>query len=178
MTPRTSLRWRLRDATAGAHARLDARLAPAFDDIDGYAAFLRGMQRFLRAACTAASGEPALVRSARALTRDLDDLALRPLAPADVVPHSAAAALGWRYVVAGASLGARVLLPRAQALGFDARHGARYLSAQASGTDWRSCLAMLDAAPIDAAEAACEGARRAFAVAEAGFLDALEAQPA
>lgn len=174
MTACSALRWRLRDATTDAHARLDARLGPAFDDAAGYAAFLRGMHRFLRAALAATGGDPVIAASVQAIAQDLADLRLDPLDPAAPVAVPPGAACGWRYVVAGASLGARVLLPRARALGHDADHGARYLAAQAASDHWRTFLATLDAAPADGDRAACDGARAAFAEAEASMREAFD----
>lgn len=173
MTPRTSLRWRLRDATAQAHACLDARVGDAFADAAGYGAFLAGMHRFLGAAAVATGAGP--TDDARdALARDLADLGLAPGAAPAAMPACEAGALGWQYVVAGASLGARLLLPRAQVLGFGPAHGARYLARQAAGGDWRRLLARLDAHPPQAAEAAIAGARTAFACAHHCMNDAFE----
>lgn len=177
MTARTPLRWRLRDATASAHARLDHRLDTAFDTPAGYTAFLQGMHRFVSGACVALGGDPATA-SANALRQDLRDLGLSPHAPAAVARARPAAATGWQYVLAGSSLGARVLLPRAAALGFDARHGARYLTLQAAGSAWRDLLATLDAVPETDTAAACEGALAAFALADACMREALLAEAA
>lgn len=177
MTPRTSLRWRLRDATSDAHARLDAMTANAFDDRMGYAAFLRGMRRFVATAATV-TGDAMLVPSLAALTDDLAALDVDAV-ERDMAPRADdATALGWRYVVAGASLGARVLLPKAHALGFDAR-GARYLALQATGTSWRDLQPELDVPAHTArADAAVAGALAAFACARAAMADAFETVPA
>ena len=166
MTSLPLLRWRLRDATASAHARLDSTLAPAFDTAAGYAAFLTGMHRFAAATQRATGGGAVAAATVDALRRDLADLDATP-APAPVLPPvTGPAMMGWRYVAAGASLGARVLLPRAHALGFDATRGARYLSAQAAGDAWPALLAELaTVAPQDEA-AVCAGACTAFAAAE------------
>jgi heme oxygenase len=175
MTPRTSLRWRLRDATSGAHARLDARVGGAFDDPAGYAAFLRGMHAFVATAARV-TGDGALVASQAALTADLADLGLDAAPPAAVARADAGAALGWRYVAAGASLGARVLLPRAQGLGFDARHGARYLALQAASGAWRGLIPELEVVSSrDETAAAVAGAHAAFSCAEAAMAEAFDA---
>jgi heme oxygenase len=170
MTSPSPLRWRLREATSQAHARLDARLAPAFHTREGYAAFLLGMHRFSQAA-SRATGDAAQSAATAALRGDLSDLGLVPLAPARLPAVSPASAPGWRYVAAGAALGARLLLPRARALGFDAGHGARYLAAQAQGGAWRDFLADIDAIDPADTEAACAGAVAAFALAEASMGD-------
>ena len=78
------------------------------------------------------------------------------------------ARLGWRYVIAGSSLGARVLLRRAEALGFTDTHGASYLALHARGDAWRTLLATLESLRLNAAEetTACEGANEAFQCVE------------
>ena len=172
----TSLRWRLRDATADAHACLDACVGNAFADAGAYAAFLRGMQRFVAAAARA-TGDDAARDGEAALAQDLADLDGAPLPAAAAARVDASSATGWRYVLAGSSLGARVLLPRAGALGFDASFGARYLAAQAGGDRWRAFLAGLDAAPVEA-ESALAGARAAFACAQDAMDAAFAAVPA
>jgi heme oxygenase len=178
MTPRTSLRWRLRDATSAAHARLDATVGDAFCDAAGYAAFVRGMQRFV-AVAAAMTDDRDLIASQAVLAADLADLGLDAPAPIAVSRADEASALGWRYVAAGSSLGARVLVPRAQGLGFDAGHGARYLAQQAASGAWRSLLPTLDtvSTPRDT-DAALAGACAAFACAEAAMAEAFETLPA
>ena len=174
MTPQPSLRWRLRDATSDAHARLDATVGDAFADATGYSAFLRGMQCFV-AAAAGVTRDPALADSQAALRADLADLGLDAAAPILLARADDAAALGWRYVAAGSSLGARVLLPRALGLGFDGAHGARYLALQASSPAWRELVTTLDA--VDTAHeaaAAIAGAHAAFACAQAAMDDAFE----
>lgn len=165
MTPASSLRCRLRDATSDAHAQLDARVGTAFDDAAGYAAFLRGMHGFIQAAACAI-GDGRLDAARTALAADLAHLhtepAQRPLAP-DV---NSGESLGWRYVAAGASLGARVLQGRARRLGMTPDAGARYLAVQATGSDWPAVLADLATAPDAAHAPAISGARAAFDCAQ------------
>lgn len=167
-----SLRWRLRDATADAHARVDARVGDAFHDTAGYAAFLAGMHAFVRCARAVVGDVDDLAACEAALADDLQVLGVPPL-DIDAVPAPGrdVARLGWRYVVAGSSLGARVLVRRAQVLGFDAGHGARYLALHARGDAWTSLLSTLDGLrPDPASEAdACDGARAAFDCAERCF---------
>lgn len=164
------LRWRLREACAGAHARLDARLLPAFDSVAGYARFLVGMQAFHRQAQAALGAGPGMSALGEALHADLAVLgAAADDGAAAQAPVDAASATGWHYVIAGASLGARALLPRAAALGFDASRGARYLAAQAGDDAWRRFLAGLDRVPAADQAAACAGARAAFAAAESAM---------
>lgn len=164
-----SLRGRLRDATAAAHARVDARLAGAFDDVDGYAAFLLGMHRFVRSARRVLGEADDLVACEAALADDLAVLGRRALDGTCEAPATREdARLGWRYVIAGSSLGARVLLRRAQALGFDADRGARYLALHARGDAWASLLATLESLQLapDAERDALAGAHAAFSCVE------------
>lgn len=173
-----SLRGRLRDATAVAHARLDARVGDAFDDVATYTVFLQGMHAFVRCARNVLGPVDDLEACEAALADDLAVLG-RPCAASsdDVAPTRELARLGWRYVVAGSSMGARVLLRRAQVLGFDATHGARYLALHARGDAWTSLVATLESLQLPAAgvREACDGANAAFACAERCFDHAFEA---
>lgn len=99
-------------------------------------------------------------RLAPALRVDMHALGLAPFTPAVAfTPVTPAQALGAAYVIEGASLGARVLLPRVTALGFGPATGAGHLATQARATGWPDFLACLDAAPrhdhVVMAEAAC-----------------------
>lgn len=175
MSPSESLRWRLRDATAAAHARVDARVGDAFDDAAGYAMFLRAMHRFVANARHVLGDADDLVACEAALLADLVVLGSAP-AVQNGVPATTRddARLGWRYVIAGSSLGARVLLKRVQALGFDADRGASYLALHAHGDAWRTLLTTLDALRLSPLEehAACTGANEAFACVERCLDDA------
>ncbi|GAB2505612.1 biliverdin-producing heme oxygenase [Lysobacter humi (ex Lee et al. 2017)] len=175
MTPPTSsLRWSLRQATASAHARLDARVGAALNDPARYPGYLRGMHRFLREATVALPAGPGLAEAVAALEADLADVGATPLA---ISPTRRVAtpdeALGWRYVIAGASVGARVLQRRAAELGFDGGHGARFLALHAAGDAWADFLAEVDGRPADRHAAVLHGASRAFHAAEAAFATAL-----
>lgn len=179
MTPPTSsLRWSLRQATASAHVRLDARVGSAFADPARYAGYLQGMHRFLREARIALPPRPELDAALAALDADLADVGASALA---IAPTRRTAtpdeALGWHYVIAGASLGARLLQRRAAELGFDAARGGRFLALHAAGDAWPDFLAEVDARPADRHAAVLHGASRAFHAAEAAFATAL-AEPA
>ncbi|WP_162301479.1 biliverdin-producing heme oxygenase [Cognatilysobacter segetis] len=169
-----TLRWRLRHATAEAHARVDARIGD-FTDVASYAAFLQAMHRFVRSA-RRVLGDPAdLVACQLALEADLADVGRPPLpGEPDAAPRRDDARLGWRYVLAGSALGARLLLRRVATLGFDATRGARYLARHASGDAWPSLLASLDGLHLDetAQRAACDAANAAFAQVERALDDA------
>jgi heme oxygenase len=164
----------LRAATAQAHARVDARVGE-FADVAAYATFLQAMHRFVRSA-REVLGDPAdLVACQAALDADLADLGRAPLPGAPDTPVSRDdARLGWRYVLAGSALGARLLVRRVAVLGFDATRGARYLALHANGDAWPSLLASLDGLDLDetAQRAACDGANAAFAQVERALDDA------
>lgn len=162
----------LRAATADAHGQVDALAADATRSASGYAAYLRGMHRFLAAGEQALRGDASAagIRARRQwLEIDLDALGLAPIpAGAVTAPLQAdAERLGWAYVIAGASLGAKVLLRGAAALGFDRAHGARFLAGHAGGDAWPSLLQRLDATALshDDQDRMCAAARAAFAAA-------------
>lgn len=172
--PTDSLRWRLRDATAARHACLDAQLDHAFDDPAGYAVFLQAMHRFVCCARQVIGDADDLQACEAALVDDLAVLGRTPLTSAGPYAGHEDARLGWRYVVAGSSLGARLLLRRAEALGFDATRGARYLALHARGDAWRRLLGVLESLHLDepARRSACDGANAAFATVEQALVDA------
>lgn len=163
------LHLQLRASTATAHARLDAGFAGGFGDARGYAAYLGGMAAFLDAAIAAIGAEAWLVEARGALARDL--ARPEPALPAATARDPARVA-GWRYVVAGATLGARVLLRDARAL--DEHASTAFLSTFSGGDAWPRCLVLLRDAGFDAdARArACEAAQDAFDVAEAALHQA------
>lgn len=167
-----SRRDRLRAATADAHAQVDALAAPALRSTHGYAAYLRGMHRFLthgeHALCNDQSA--AVVRARRQwIEGDLATLGVAPM-PSGTPPaplHSDADRLGWAYVIAGASLGAKVLLRGVAGLGVDRDRGARFLAGHADGDAWPTLLQRLEATPLsnDDHDRMCAAARAAFAAA-------------
>lgn len=120
-------------------------------------------------------GERGRVAAAAA---DLADLGqpLPALAPRDPAGVSVPEALGWLFVAEGSTLGAAVLLKRAQALGMSETHGARHLAAAPEGRarHWKAFVTALDALELDEAQeralvAAALAAFRRFAalIAEA-----------
>lgn len=166
------LHRRLRETTRPAHDQLDGLFAGGLRDQAGYVGYLSGMHTFLGAA------RDALPALHAALARIEDDLATAGIA-APACPSPVAigdgALLGWRYVIDGSALGARILLRQAQALGHDAGRGARFLAAHAAGDGWSATRRELAAFPPDdvAARAVCAAAAHAFAVAHAALRDAL-----
>lgn len=162
----------LRGATAAAHAQVDALAAPALHSADAYAAYLRGMHRFLRHSEHALRDDESGpdVRARRQwIEGDLATLGVPPL-PADAPPaplRRAADRLGWAYVIAGASLGARLMLRGVAGLGFDREHGARFLAGHAEGDAWPTLLQRLETTPLNHGDLdrMCAAARAAFAAA-------------
>lgn len=163
----------LRARTAAAHARLDAGFAGGFRDALAYDAYLAGMARFLDHAIAVIGAEAWLLEARAALASDLGLHA--PLPPAPTAEGDVARVAGWRYVVAGATLGARVLLRQASALEGGAHlDRTRFLSTFSSSDAWPRSLALLRDAGFDAQARAraCEAALEAFAAAEAAFQPA------
>lgn len=177
-----SLRAVLRSETAAIHRQLDQLVDERqwFDDRAGYGRWLSGMCAFHDGIERALSRyAPATSdRSARCerLALDLADIGFdiappRPAARPEI--RDGVDALGVRYVVEGARLGARVLLRRAAQLGCNESFGARYLSAEAASLeDWHAILAALDGVTLDEASIsrAVAASTRTFALA----LDCLD----
>lgn len=174
LKPVADLRDRLREATLSAHRQLDGLLAGGLADVATYHAYLRGMHRFISDA-EAVLDEPPL-RSLW-LSADLVALELPPLPPCGRLQRATGAEerLGWRYVIAGSSMGARLLRRDAQRLGFTAQRGARFLDRHAIDGEWPAVLQQLAEAALPPAREALlvEGAHDAFAAAEAGLRRAL-----
>lgn len=179
--PEPDLRTSLRVATRADHARVDALFREGFTARDDYGAYLAGMQALL------APLGPSLPETAAFLPLIADDLCVLGLtasapAPAPCPPQPApdaddtAALLGWRYVIHGSSLGARVLLRQAAALGAGPARGARFLGAHAAGEHWQDALIAIDTFAGER-EAVITAARAAFAAAESAFRRSLAATP-
>jgi heme oxygenase (biliverdin-IX-beta and delta-forming) len=170
----------LRAATWASHQRLEKRLdvKARFSNFASYRAHLEHMWGFCAAleSNVAASLQGVLAdfesrRKLPLLRRDL--LALGSSAAAiDALPlcpglprcEDAAQSFGCLYVIEGATLGGRTLLPMVQSrLGMTAEHGASFLASygDAVGTMWRTFGAALDAccsAPEHRDRAACAAA--------------------
>lgn len=154
----------LRSATWPAHQRLEKRLdvKVRFTNVSGYRAHLEGMWGFC------ADLEPRLAenfcgnvlpdyetrRKLPLLTTDLialgagtDSLLLLPRCRAAPICPEPAAAFGCAYVLEGATLGGRTLLPFVQnRLGLTAQHGAMFLASYGEKVTpmWHSFGAALD----------------------------------
>lgn len=91
---------------------------------------------------------------------------------------TSAQALGILYVLEGSAFGARILTPRASALGMSANFGANYLSLQVSTPGaWKMFLAVLEAAEFDRTqeEVCIEEAMDTFARFERAYAAATTA---
>ena len=176
MSPPLPLRELLRNATAASHARVDAQVGP-LESHAAYVDYLKGMRGFLAAAAATLDPEPALPPLLQALDRDLESTgawvdAVEPGAPVD---QDEAGRLGWRYVTAGASVGARML--RRQVMQLQPLPRCEFLGGYADSGLWPECLQRLSHAVLDAeARDRCVAAARlAFETAEDSFARALEA---
>lgn len=170
----------LRSGTADLHARVDAWFADGLTTSLAYRRYLVGMHRF------AADYEvvvDALPRLSYWLATDLQQLGLTPLPPSGYRGASSDCdeRLGWDYVMAGSSMGARYLVRGAQALGHGEHDGARFLARHAASSDWPRVLERLDACRNCAEPARrrqLQGARDAFLLVESCFQRSFDALPA
>lgn len=175
----TANRFLLREMTRPHHEKLDAEVG-SLENEAAYRRYLAGISQFrfsvepaLQAADYPASfgdWRPGFVESE--LYLDCSDLDLPPAnAPSSVdLPDSISGLLGMLYVLEGSSLGARLLVRQAAALGYDGRFGARHLVKQTADTSsWTAFQSILESAAdfdLDAAGAAAAStfghARQAF----------------
>lgn len=170
-------RQRLREATADLHARVDGLFPMGIDTLDTYRGYVLGMHRFTVDMEIATARLP---RQSSWLAQDLVTLSLPPLVARGVrrplVDHTER--LGWEYVMAGSSRGARQLVRDVRRLGVQAGHGACFLERHAADQeDWAALLGRLGA--LDAADAqrmarAEAGARDAFSHVHACMLQAFD----
>ncbi|MCD9027792.1 biliverdin-producing heme oxygenase [Luteimonas sp. BDR2-5] len=165
------VRHRLREATAQAHARIDARFARGLGEAGAYPRYLVGMHRFAIDFETATGRPP---RQSAWLARDLVALALSPLpaTQARAAIDDAGERTGWDYVMAGSSLGARRLLRDVRALGHTRESGACFLAQHAHSDDWPTVqqrLAGFDSGDARQLAALTRGALDAFAAVAACF---------
>jgi heme oxygenase len=171
MTPST-LRATLRSSTSDAHARVDALVGGGFADAAAYRHYLRGMHGFLAASQAALGGDWPLQSLRLQLADDMRMLGVHA-SPGSRRPalDDDAARLGWAYVVAGASVGARVLVRQAGNLGYDAGSGAGFLHRFARAPMWPAVLSRLEEAGFGPEQAGrCrDAAAAAFASAETAF---------
>lgn len=170
---------RLRAATAHLHAEVDRMFASGLDSVQKYRRYLLGMHRFAIDYEAAVGVAPC---HSAWLAGDLGSLALQPLATQGVQrPASGTERLGWCYVMAGSSMGARSLLRDAQRLGYDDSRGATFLARHAASGEWgrlRERLQAEDASDEARLAQAETGARAAFARVRTCFERGLDRIPA
>lgn len=169
--PAESLRFILRAGTSAVHHQLDSAVGE-FDSRSSYARYLQKTHRF-RAAVEAGIGNAAEAQwevdpVAGLAADDLDDLGV-PALPNAGFPKSnwtGASRLGALYVLEGSSLGARLLLRRAEAMGLSSGYGARHLAHQAAGHQrWLAFLNELEKVPVELQDHALSAAESVFAFA-------------
>lgn len=156
---------RLSAATDALHEHLHTLVAAAaaFDDRERFARFALVQYQFQRevdplyrrASLQALLPNLDARRRLPSLTADLSDLGVLPpnsttVDLADVANDHTA--LGWLFVSEGSTLGAAVLLKRAQALGLSETFGARYLAAapEGRGRHWKQFIEVLDTLELTA----------------------------
>lgn len=169
--PADSLRHILRAGTSALHHQLDNAVGE-FDSRRSYADYVQKTHRF-RAAIEAELGsedeaEWNVDPVADLAANDLGDLGVATLADArfSMSNLTQASRLGALYVLEGSSLGARLLLRRAESLGLSADFGARHLAQQASDHQrWRSFLDQLESVPAELQDHALSAAESVFAFA-------------
>lgn len=166
----------LRQATKEIHAELEGivdRLG-FFDSPRRYGDYLRRLHSFYRQLEASISGDARRSLAAWSLTdrigwltRDLEALALEPL-PFDSSRdqrkpfHDRARALGALYVLLGASLGARVLIEKAERLLPEGGEGRTYLSGVGAQSNWNRFLDHLELERAISTDEMCRGAVETF----------------
>ncbi|HZY68975.1 MAG TPA: biliverdin-producing heme oxygenase [Devosia sp.] len=172
-----SRRFLLRQRTAAAHAAVDAAVG-SFTDLGSYRAYLRALYAF-RAPIEAQIGW-AWPGSASGwipsticdfILEDMGELGMsQDVAGEASAPLEGDELLGALYVLEGSTLGARILLRRAEALGLSATYGARHLNHLAGNIDgWRGFLSLLEQAEPFDLERAVEASLAAFDAAQVAF---------
>jgi heme oxygenase len=159
-------RARLRAATRELHESVDGMFARGLDSRCSYGRYVLGMHRF---AADYEIAVRALPRHSAWLADDLSRLALAPLSARATQRPAALAAtcLGWEYVMAGSSMGARRMLRDACGLGYQDGTGATFLARHAVCDDWNAMRQRLDALDADDAPRMAQaeaGACAAFAL--------------
>lgn len=163
--PNKKLRRALQAHTAPTHQLLDDAVG-SFVTAEAYGRFVASSLAFRDPieARFAGYAQWPLLPLADLMRADLADLKLvpRPERRFTVASHGPAA-LGVAYVVEGSALGARLLVRRAAALGFEPHRGARHLTAQTRDPmRWSRFLALLETVPDSEADAVLEAAAATF----------------
>ena len=171
-------RQRLKEATSDAHRRLDKSLMQRgyFSNPEGFGLYLRRMYQFHlkfdNAALTAGRDwyeAWGLHRHKDWIETDLKKVSIGPMAKPEIVPADTlrvadrSSLAGALYVIAGSSLGARVLHRLTVEHQLPAPSGSYYLSQLAASVRWSEFLAFLEDADIACETAMLEGAISTFA---------------
>lgn len=167
------LREELRVATQSGHAALELLVGDEWRLAD-YARYLRSMHAFSKclSASLALHGHAPcfLAERLQRMESDLRALDLTPLPAPPPIPISADGYWGARYVVEGASLGARVLARRLLPLGLSPERGARFVVDESlDRAHWPAFLAALEGVPPAAHPAAIGSAIATFDLAHRCF---------
>lgn len=177
-------RTALKEATANAHAALDAMVG-SFTTVADYRRYLAGIAAFRLPVETWLSHvslpqdftgwQPGLV--GEELKADLADLVTpEPRNERPFTPPEGDGIIGLLYVLEGSSLGARLLAKRAEAIGFSAEFGARHLFSQARNfSSWRAFSDRMENVCVYDDRAAARWANTAFDYARDAFESALNA---
>lgn len=176
----SSRRFLLRERTSAQHTAVDTAVG-SFDSVEGYSTYLQGLHAFRlpieeRLAASVwpdhlGGWRPAPI--GMLILQDMKDLGVTsPPHRRDIyLGGDLESVMGALYVLQGSSLGARILLSRARALGLSENHGARHLAVQAHANDWKAFLQLLDSAPQIDMEKVIDASRAVFAVAESAFKE-------
>jgi len=168
-----SLRAELRAATNPIHGELE-RLVGDFTHLVDYQRYVRSMHGFMLTLATSlrSSGHSAwfLKHRCEHLQADLRALQLSPLPLPSPVSLPQGSEWGARYVVEGASLGARTLVKRVAALGLSPDSGASFVNAEARDTSaWPDFLTALDTVPASLRRPVIDAALTTFNLVEGCF---------
>lgn len=172
-------RFALRDMTRDDHQQLDDMVG-AFTNLADYMHYLEGMAAFRGGVESALAGadigigeaqwRPGLIQ--KELADDIRDLGgqVPSRVAAFDMPSDSDGRLGVFYVLEGSSLGARILMRRALALGLSPERGARHLAAQANRPGaWARLVTLIDGLSPAGLERAARTARMTFASAIEAF---------
>ena len=169
----------LKSATEAAHGVLDGSLGPIADRA-AYSNYLRVITAFRsgvegQLARRLVNAPVSVLELSGDLIADCQDLQVcaPPTSPFELGDRDEDV-IGALYVLEGSALGARVLIGQAEALGFDAKFGARHLAKQADARDrWVEFQTFLETTEGLDIDALIAGALKVFAfgrsVAESEF---------
>ncbi|MGF0540312.1 biliverdin-producing heme oxygenase [Agrobacterium sp. ES01] len=175
--PSSERRWLLRSGTSTLHEELDRRVG-SISDLGSYQRYLRGMMRFrgpLERKLADASYPSQLsgftpCYIASSLQRDMmvvtNDQVAHAQEMSDIDLSTPEKMFGTLYVLEGSTLGSRLLIKQAAAIGIDETNGAEHLAKQsASGGNWKAFLALLESAEDLDDQAIIVSALQTFTVA-------------